>query len=683
LGGLAYNTTTKEVVYAYGLNTYSSTIQIGYHAGLDNQGDYSIAIGNLAGTNNQHTRSIVLNADSTALENTTVSGLFINPIRSDDTPGYPYLVYNTDTKEITASYSILTSQSTLAIGLGAGFVSQGLYAIAIGYQAGRLYQHSTSIVLNASGAELDAMTSGLFVAPIRADASSSNVSLLYNTGTKEIVWGNGVNTWDSNIGIGYNAGAIGQGNYAIAIGKYAGNANQFSTSIILNATGNILTNTSNPGLFVAPIRQDSNVQPNLLYNTITKEIVYAYGVNTWRDNIEIGTNAGYFNQGIQAIAIGAQAGTSNQGPYSVAIGAQAGTSSLGAYSIAIGAYAGTNNLSSHTIVLNASGVPLEGVLNDGLFVNPIRQNPTNGVLPLLSYNPSTSEVLYTYSQNTFGTQLQIGQNAGASNQGAYAIAIGNNAGTTNQFPSSIVLNASATPLENAVSGLFVNPIRLDATPGKAGLAYNPDTKEVVYGYGINTYSSSIQIGYGSGLVNQGQYSIAIGNQAGTTNQYPGSIILNANATPLENTTLSGLFVNPIRNDTSIGASGRLHYNSGTKEITYGDESSDQRLKNNIVNADLQQCLSTIEHLPLRYFEWNEEFFRYHNGKDKHELGFVAQEVQSFFPKSVSLYSNSFLPDLHGLNTDQIYKAHIGATKQLMILIQEQQSTIDRLLQYVL
>lgn len=681
LAGLAYNTTTKEVVYAYGLNTFSSTIQLGYQAGQNNQGDYAIAIGNLAGTNNQRTRSIIINADSNALQNSTLSGFFVNPIRNDDTYGYPSLVYNSDTKEITASYGILASQSTLAIGLGAGLVSQGEYAIAIGYQAGTLLQSSQSIVINASGTEVNAPTYGLYVAPIRADGTITNVNLLYNTGTKEIVCGNGVNTWGGYIGIGTNAGAVNQGAYSIAIGLEAGTANQHSNSIILNATGGGLENTSNEGLFVAPIREDTTVHPNLLYNTETKEIVYAYGVNTWQDYIGIGSNAGLFSQGINAIAIGSQAGSSNQGTYSVAIGAQAGTSSLGAYSIAIGAYAGTNNLSSQTIVLNASGAPLESV-NSGLFINPIRNAPTYGILPLLSYNPSTSEILYSYSQNTFGTQLQIGQNAGASNQGAYAIAIGNNAGTTNQYPSSIIINASATPLENAVSGLFVNPIRLDATPGNPGLAYNPSTKEVVYGYGINTYSSSIQIGYGAGFLNQGQYAIAIGNKAGTANQYPGSIILNANATPLENTTTSGLFVNPIRNDTSIGASGRLHYNSGTSEITYGDESSDQRLKNNIVDADLKQCLSTIEHLPLRYFEWNEEFLHYHNGKDKHELGFVAQEVLSFFPKSVSLYSNSFLPDFHGLNTDQIYKAHIGATKQLMILIQEQQSTIDRLLQYV-
>jgi hypothetical protein len=108
--------------------------------------------------------------------------------------------------------------------------------------------------------------------------------------------------------------------------------------------------------------------------------------------------------------------------------------------------------------------------------------------------------------------------------------------------------------------------------------------------------------------------------------------------------------------------------------------SDQRVKMNITDANTLVCLSTIESLPLRYFEWTDEFARNTGRVDKHELGFIAQEASSFFPKSVSLTSNQYADDFHSLNTDQIYKAHIGATKQLLSIVYAQQSTIQFLME---
>ena len=57
------------------------SVAIGNNAGIFNQGSYAIAIGYQAGQSNQAPKSIVINADSTALQNSNVEGFFVNPVR--------------------------------------------------------------------------------------------------------------------------------------------------------------------------------------------------------------------------------------------------------------------------------------------------------------------------------------------------------------------------------------------------------------------------------------------------------------------------------------------------------------------------------------------------------------------------------------------------------------------------
>ncbi|KNC80664.1 hypothetical protein SARC_06978 [Sphaeroforma arctica JP610] len=92
-------------------------------------------------------------------------------------------------------------EHVLAIGFGAGNLNQGDDAVAVGRLAGQTQQAPNSIVLNASGVALDAVTEGLFVDPIRMVASGDNVALACN------------------------AGAIAQGDKAVAIGASAESEN--------------------------------------------------------------------------------------------------------------------------------------------------------------------------------------------------------------------------------------------------------------------------------------------------------------------------------------------------------------------------------------------------------------------------------------------------------------------------
>jgi hypothetical protein len=114
-----------------------------------------------------------------------------------------------------------TSESAVAFGQGAGLNSQSAMAIAIGSDAG-----------------------------------------YYTQG-------------DAAVAIGESAGESYQGANAIAIGKKAGYNNQAANSIIINATGDLLEQTTANTFTVAPIRNISAIDGILQYNASTKEVSYS------------------------------------------------------------------------------------------------------------------------------------------------------------------------------------------------------------------------------------------------------------------------------------------------------------------------------------------------------------------------------------------------------------------------
>jgi uncharacterized protein YlxP (DUF503 family) len=105
-------------------------------------------------------------------------------------------------------------------------------------------------------------------------------------------------------------------------------------------------------------------------------------------------------------------------------------------------------------------------------------------------------------------------------------------------------------------------------------------------------------------------------------------------------------------------------------------SSDRRVKRNIVDANLALCANTIQSLPLRYFTWEETYAVKTHRADKHVVGFIAQEVKQYFPKSVAEVNNNNISDFNTLDLDQIYKTNIGATKYLLSIVSTQAAQIQ-------
>lgn len=63
-------------------------------------------------------------------------------------------------------------------------------------------------------------------------------------------------------------------------------------------------------------------------------------------------------------------------------------------------------------------------------------------------------------------------------------------------------------------------------------------------------------------------------------------------------------------------------------------SSDERLKQDITAADPARCLEIVKGLPLKRFTWRDTVYSHTLVPDRAKLGWIAQDVQRFFPKAV-------------------------------------------------
>ena len=90
-------------------------------------------------------------------------------------------------------------------------------------------------------------------------------------------------------------------------------------------------------------------------------------------------------------------------------------------------------------------------------------------------------------------------------------------------------------------------------------------------------------------------------------------------------------------------------------------SSDERLKENIVDASSQ--LNTVKNIKVREFDWKKD--------GTHQVGFIAQELNSIVPEAVSEGSDDVTEHPWGVD-------HGKLTPYLVKAIQEQQTTIEAL-----
>jgi hypothetical protein len=102
-------------------------------------------------------------------------------------------------------------------------------------------------------------------------------------------------------------------------------------------------------------------------------------------------------------------------------------------------------------------------------------------------------------------------------------------------------------------------------------------------------------------------------------------------------------------------------------------SSDERLKEDIELADLDLCYSAVKSIPLKRYKWKDAVYTKEQVADRHKLGWIAQDVQTVFPKAVNVHEFKYeeeeeavvIKDCLGLNADQLYAAMYGTIQKLI------------------
>jgi hypothetical protein len=106
--------------------------------------------------------------------------------------------------------------------------------------------------------------------------------------------------------------------------------------------------------------------------------------------------------------------------------------------------------------------------------------------------------------------------------------------------------------------------------------------------------------------------------------------------------------------------------------------SDERVKTDIISANLASCAKLVLDIPLRQYSFSDEFQKRTGTSSDSQYGFIAQEVKKILPEAISYTKEYGLDDFHSLDTDQIFKLEFGATQYLLNKIQAMEAQVSTL-----
>lgn len=96
--------------------------------------------------------------------------------------------------------------------------------------------------------------------------------------------------------------------------------------------------------------------------------------------------------------------------------------------------------------------------------------------------------------------------------------------------------------------------------------------------------------------------------------------------------------------------------------------SDARIKEEIVSANLTLCEEVIQKVPLKRFQWASVVPT--SAEDTHQLGWIAQDLQKVFPKSVRQVSRYGYDDFLDIDAELLWKCMYGALKKNIAEIED-------------
>jgi hypothetical protein len=200
-------------------------------------------------------------------------------------------------------------------------------------------------------------------------------------------------------------------------------------------------------------------------------------------------------------------------------------------------------------------------------------------------------------------------------------------------------------VSNTSTGTIVTAIALDGTVSSGG-------GSITYGYGARINSvTATNYGYG---VNIGTISAA-----------------NKWSLYASDSTAPSYFAGKVGIGTDSPAY-TLHVNGSVAGTSSYNNLSDRRLKENIV--PLENSLEKILSLRGVSFDWRKKEYPSMNFDRLHDIGVIAQEVETVFPEAVTNGSDGFKTVAYA----KLVAPLIQSTKELYGLCQASQSQMDRL-----
>jgi hypothetical protein len=487
--------------------------------------------------------------------------------------------------------AFLQAQQTNAIAIGsfAGFgnvfggLTQGANSIAIGTNAARNGSAGNTIIINATGANLNGVTSqtdSFYVAPIRNDTGNTTNVVYYNTTTKEVTYGPGVASY-------------GNANVATYL---ASNAN-----VVITTTGNITT-TANASAnnFVAAgnvvVTGTAGTGNIIGANNVSAINFIASGNLTVAGNTNLGAVA---NVTITGGTTGQVLTTDGSGDLSWTTPASTyGNTEVAAY---LPTYAG--NLSNVSSVGNASTV----LFGDGSNITglPATYTDTDVSLYLASGTDSdgyTTTGNITTTANIAANNLSVTANIASANNitavgnisanGNIIVngtaGTGNIIGANNVSAINFIASGDLTVAGNTNLGAVANVTITGGTTGQVlttdgagdlswtvtpiiangtsnvsiASAAGPITMSYAGNVMANLTSTKIALGQNAG-VSQGANAIAIGASAGNASQSTYSIAIGANAAAVSQGT-NAIAIGQLSGNNNQNANAvAIGFNAGT------------------------------------------------------------------------------------------------------------------------
>jgi hypothetical protein len=200
----------------------------------------------------------------------TLRGNLIGSVFADDSSqiidGNSFTVYG----NIEAT-TLRTAEIKIALGAGAGRLTQTDGAVAIGVGAADSGQGNSAVAI---GVNAGATSQGASAVAIGLLAGfNGQLSSAVAIGNQAGAGAQGQNA----VAIGGSAGFSSQGQNAVAIGTSAGASSQPANTIILNATGTPVNGVAlqTSSFYVAPIRNATGANGVVQYDSTTREVSYS------------------------------------------------------------------------------------------------------------------------------------------------------------------------------------------------------------------------------------------------------------------------------------------------------------------------------------------------------------------------------------------------------------------------